>query len=245
MPEPTLLADEIVRVRLNRTDPGEDCDKHPGNPWLDCYECHRADFEAQAAEAAQKATERCDERFPRRYLEARTGHPEVLAWIAGMAKPDPRSLLLLGPTGTGKSYQAYAALRSVVSTPIQVFDRDGRRLQHYRTHTWAALTFADLCATLRPRGRDHDPEAVLEKYRKTSVLLIDDLGAAKASEFVEEATYRLINGRYEDMRPAIFTTNLALPELKNAIGDRIASRLAETCTRVVLSGPDRRRTRTP
>ena len=82
---------------------------------------------------------------------------------------------------------------------------------------------------------------MLERYIGLELLFIDDLGAAKATEFVEEATYRLINTRYNDMRPSIFTSNLALSELKDAIGDRIASRLAETCTRIVLDGPDRRR----
>lgn len=226
----------------------DQCVKHPGSPWQDCPDCLAAEDEELSAEAALEAEARCDERFPTRYRDARTEHPQVRAWVEQLRSTvhdeyDAKSLLLLGPTGTGKSYQAYAALRGAVTSVRRAESRDGRLLRIYRAPSWAALTFADLCASLRPRGRDHDPEAVLEKYRKVSLLLIDDLGAAKASEWVEEATYRLINGRYEDMRPAIFTTNLSLPELKEAIGDRIASRLAETCTRVVLDGPDRRRTK--
>lgn len=251
MSEPTTLAAEMANwppaaARARRHvagDVGSDCERHPGQPWLDCTECKAAEREAKVAVAVQEANDRCDRKFPRRYVDARTEHPQVLAWIEQVRtapRGDASSLLLLGPTGTGKSYQAYAALRSVVSSPYQLMGRDGP-VGMYRTPDWRALTFADLCASLRPRGRDHDPEAELEGYRKTSMLLVDDLGAAKASEWVEEATYRLINGRYEDMRPAIFTTNLSLPDLKNAIGDRIASRLAETCTRVVLDGPDRRR----
>jgi DNA replication protein DnaC len=58
---------------------------------------------------------------------------------------------------------------------------------------------------------------------------------------VEEITYRLINGRYEAMRPSIFVSNLPTEDFKSAVGDRIASRLAETCVRVALTGPDRRR----
>lgn len=252
MPEPTALATELAnwppaaeRARRHVTGHlGDDCEQHPGEPWLDCAKCKTAEQEGRIADASKEANDRCDRKFPRRYLEARTDHPQVLAWIEHVRtapRGDASSLLLLGPTGTGKSYQAYAALRSVVTTPYQLAGRDGQPVGMYRTTDWRALTFADLCATLRPRGRDHDPEAVLEEYRKVSMLFVDDLGAAKASEWVEEATYRLINGRYEDMRPAIFTTNLSLPELRDAIGDRIASRLAETCTRVVLDGPDRRR----
>jgi DNA replication protein DnaC len=110
----------------------------------------------------------------------------------------------------------------------------------YRGISWQAHTFADLLARLRPRT-GVDTEAELERYRKLDLLLIDDLAAGKSSEWVEEATYRIINGRYEAMRPTIYTSNLPLDQLRDAIGDRIASRLAETCTRVVMEGPDRRR----
>jgi DNA replication protein DnaC len=83
----------------------------------------------------------------------------------------------------------------------------------------------------------------MRHYRTADLLLIDDLGVAKNSEWVEEAVYRIIGGRYEQMRPTIYTTNLDVPKLRDALGDRIASRLAETCTRVLLDGDDRRRQR--
>lgn len=236
-----------VRVRRNwPSDNKGDCTKHPGNPTLDCSPCAEDETGAAMSEAVSAANQRCDDRFPVRYRNAFTEREDVRAWVKQMRDnpTEAPSLLLLGPTGTGKSYQAYAALRSAVTVARPFKDRDGYVVM-CRTPDWKALTFADLCASLRPRGRDHDAETVLEGYRKATLILIDDLGAAKATEWVEEATYRLINGRYEDMRPAIFTTNLALPELKNAIGDRIASRLAETCTRIVLDGPDRRRTTNP
>jgi DNA replication protein DnaC len=43
------------------------------------------------------------------------------------------------------------------------------------------------------------------------------------------------------MLPSIFTTNLPLADLRSGLGDRIASRLVETCDRVMLTGSDRRR----
>lgn len=217
-----------------------DCPTHPGRPYIGCKPCaeqHQAEQDRHDREQVITEAGKCWERFPIRYQHAVTERPDVLAWVKQF-HADPAnapSLLLLGPTGTGKTYQGYGAVRAAVTAAIPL------RAGGYRSPRWQALTYADLCATLRPRGRDHDPEAVLEKYRNIELLFIDDLGAAKTTEFVEEATYRLINGRYEDMRPSIFTTNLALPELKEAIGDRIASRLAETCVRVVLEGRDRRR----
>jgi DNA replication protein DnaC len=155
----------------------------------------------------------------------------VLAWVRDF-RSNPagaRSLLLVGPTGTGKTWQAYGALRLAVCTA--------------HSPRWSATTFADFTAALRPSAKD--PEATLTTYRQAGLLLLDDLGAAKSSEWVEETTYRLLNHRYESMLPSIFTTNLPLADLRTGLGDRIASRLVETCDRVVLTGSDRRRSVQP
>jgi len=47
------------------------------------------------------------------------------------------------------------------------------------------------------------------------------------------------------MLPTLITTNLPIPELRTALGDRVTSRLAEMTERVVLTGPDRRRRTAP
>lgn len=232
MPEPTTLAAAIADSPFQRalngliaTGPDNE-DRH-----------RRDDDERQRQEAVDAARSAQAARFPIRYRDAVTDHPDVLAWAREFIA-DPagaRSLLLLGATGTGKTYQAYGAIRAATTVPLPT------RAGGYRAPRWIGMTYAEMTASLRPRGRDYDTEEVLGRYRKTELLFVDDLGAAKASEWVEEATYRIVNGRYEDMRPSIFTTNLALAELKETIGDRIASRLAETCIRIVLDGPDRRR----
>ena len=169
----------------------------------------------------------CNERFPKRFVEAVADHPQVQAWAEGYVespKSSP-SLLIVGPTGTGKTWQAYGALRAAVTTPA--------------APSWEATTFADFTASLRPSAKD--PEGNLERYRSAQIMLLDDLGAAKSSEWVEETAYRLLNHRYEAMLPTIFTTNLPLADLREGLGDRLASRLVETCERVVLAGGDRRR----
>lgn len=187
-------------------------------------------------EVEQLAHERCNSLFPRRYLDATLAQGEVTRWVnAYLANPETApSLLLLGPTGTGKTWQAYGALRWAVTHPRPV------RGVGFRCDAWKAATHADLLASMRPNSRN-DSEQVLADLRKVPLLLVDDLGVAKNSEWVEDVTYRLVNGRYEQMMPSIFTSNLAVDQLRDALGDRIASRLAETCIRVVLTGEDRRR----
>lgn len=163
---------------------------------------------------------------PLRYADATIGNvtdPGLRDWLATLPPTwhDARSLLIAGPTGTGKTYAGWAVLRQL------------------EVRAWQAVTYADFCAQLRPSGKD--PEAAFERYARTPLLFLDDLGAAKGSEWVEEITYRLVNRRYEAKLPGIFTTNVPLAHLREVLGERVSSRLVEMCRQVVLGGPDRRR----
>ncbi|MDT9683696.1 ATP-binding protein [Streptomyces sp. TRM76323] len=184
------------------------------------------------------ALELAARRIPPRYRDAFADHPDVLVWtseIARRGKPGPGgvpgidhgpSLLIAGPTGTGKTHQAYGAVRTLLAAGVRL--------------RWAATNTADLHAQLRPR-QGHDPERAFQELAQSPLLILDDLGAAKQSEWTEEQTYRLIDRRYTSMLPTLITTNVPIAELRNVLGDRVASRLAEMTTRVILQGPDRRR----
>lgn len=182
-------------------------------------------------------------KIPPRYADAIADDPDVLAWAIALCHTaaetarayNPRvaiggSLLLLGPVGTGKTHQAFGAIRQIVHTGVAC--------------SWAAVTAADLFGQLRPRERGN-PEAVMDRYSRIPLLLLDDLGAAKASEWTEEVTYRVINHRYEHRLPTIVTSNLGGGDLRSGLGERIASRLAEMAKRVALKGTDRRRAGKP
>lgn len=138
------------------------------------------------------------------------------------------SLLLLGKTGVGKTHQAYGAIRDLAISGVMA--------------RWRVTTAADMYGALRPR-HGIDSEAEFRSYRNANLLLIDDLGAErKPTEFTEEINFRLINWRYEHHLPTLLTSNVTLPELATRLGDRVTSRLAEMCQRIVLTGPDKRRT---
>jgi DNA replication protein DnaC len=209
---------------------------------IDAYLRHEADLDSLqpaeiefvrrhflkcAEEQRQKCIAHFESKVPRRYASAR---PTAIAtaWAQSVVTnpEDTRSLLIVGPTGTGKTHYAYSVLRAIAETG--------------RATGWAAYTAADLYAQLRPRtGRDS--EATFEAIADTDVLFVDDLGAAKLTEWTEEVTYRLINHRYEQCRPGIFTSNVPPMQLRDALGERIASRLTEMCERVTLKGDDRRK----
>lgn len=139
--------------------------------------------------------------------------------------PGP-SVLLLGPTGVGKTHHAFGALRR--------FAADGGLGQI------VVAPAADLYATLRPRN-GVDSEDMFARYAKAMVLFIDDLGAAKTSPWVEEINYRLINYRYNNQLATLFTSNVPTKELGEYLGERVASRIVGMAKTVVLKGDDRRR----
>ncbi|MFC9796409.1 ATP-binding protein [Streptomyces sp. NPDC057695] len=186
------------------------------------------------------ALQLAEARIPARYRHALADHPQVTTWadtVARAGHPGPAgapgiaegpSLRIVGPTGTGKTHQAYGAIRSLLAAGVRL--------------RWEAVTAADLYARLRPRP-GLDSERALQSLMRCPLLLLDDLGAAKTSEWTEELTYRLINHRYEHLRPTLITTNLSTEALRSALGDRVSSRLAQMTERVILDGPDRRRTR--
>lgn len=183
-------------------------------------------FTQQITERRERTLAHFANHVPRRYANVAPGDAAT-AW-ARAAATNPhttRSLLVIGPTGTGKTHYAYSVLRALAETGAG---------------NWTATTAADLYAQLRPRtGRDS--EAEFERFTKISALFVDDLGAAKLTEWTEEVTYRLINHRYEQCLPGIYTSNVPPAQLRGVLGERIASRLVEMCERVVLKGDDRRK----
>ncbi|MTE20329.1 ATP-binding protein [Streptomyces sp. TRM43335] len=198
------------------SEPSADPDE-PGHP-----EYHRR-------RRAETALARWEKITPRRYRTAEATDPAVIAWAdAVIADPSgTRSLLLTGGTGTGKTHQAYGALRRIAAAGPE-------------RYTAVSVNAADMYGELRAAGGADDTEKRLRQLSTAPLLHIDDLGAAKGSAWVEEVTYRIVNTRYNDLLPTLITTNFADPE---ALGERLASRLSEMCRVVVFGGSDRRRPR--
>lgn len=167
------------------------------------------------------------------YRDARADRPAVVGWVERLLAGDESqrpSLLMLGTVGTGKTWQSYGALRLLAESGLRLFNP-------------IAITAADLYDSLRPGAKDLDRATEVARYARAGVLLIDDLGSAKHSEFTEEITYRIVNHRYSNALPTLFTTNLKPEDIKVVLGDRTASRLAEMCEKVKFEGRDLRRAR--
>lgn len=189
----------------------------------------RVEVEKRKSEACEAARALFARRVPRRYANVQPD-PRTADWVKRVTTSpnEAPGLIIVGPTGTGKTHLAWATLRAITESGTPISPR------------WRAITAVDLYASLRPGGVD-DPDAELRSLAGTRLLFIDDLAAAKASEWTEEITYRLINRRYEQCLPTLITSNVPPSAMRDNLGERVASRLVEMCDRIILKGDDRRR----
>ena len=148
-----------------------------------------------------------------------------------------RGLFFLGDPGVGKTHLAVAILRQVILTR-------GARGIFYDTR--------DLLKLIRSTYNDSNKTTELDVLRpvmEADLLVLDDLGAEKTSEWVEETLNLIVNTRYNERRATIFTSNYPdLPPdsnpsvitLHDRIGFRMRSRLHEMCDFLDLEGADYR-----
>ena len=78
---------------------------------------------------------------------------------------------------------------------------------------------------------------------KNGFIFLDDIGAEKLTDWARERLYLIINEKYNDLTPIIFTSNCDIEILSARAGDRITSRIVGTTEPIRLSGADRRYTK--
>jgi len=202
---------------------------HPENgpAWARCPLC-----------AGDKAIAAADEVIPPRFRVPVTIPAAVEAWAS--CGRDAQGLYLTGPVGTGKTHAAWMAVRKwcaatgVIARGIPQEARGG-------AVSGPAVIFTrmtDLLDDLRPGD---GARARVRDCQRAALLVIDDLGAEKASEWTQERLYSVIDHRYAACLPLVVTSNLPPANVGEQAGDRTASRLAEMCTVVPMTGTDRRR----
>jgi DNA replication protein DnaC len=158
------------------------------------------------------------------------------------ATTEGHGLLLTGSIGVGKTHLAVGILHSlVVEKGVHGLFCDYRELLKEIQHSYNPQVLTTELEILRP---------VFE----AEVLVLDELGAAKPTEWVWDTVAHILNTRYNDKRTTIITTNYADaapggvatgPQramrdetLGDRIGERMRSRLAEMCVTVQMQGAD-------
>lgn len=146
-----------------------------------------------------------------------------------------RGLLLTGPCGVGKTHLAVAILRGLIERGV-------------------SCLFYEFGALLKEVQDSYNPSSgsselrVLAPVFEAEVLVLDELGATKPTDWVRDAMAQVIGRRYNDRRLTILTTNYAderrVPSeetLEDRVGARLRSRLYEMCRTVTVEGEDYRR----
>jgi len=134
----------------------------------------------------------------------------VIEWM----KSDLHDVLLItGASGCGKTHLMMAICKELNKRCIKT----------------AYVLFPEIALELRQAigSANYDEMAVIKKYRNPSLVgCFDDLGANKPSDYVTESLYAIINHRYQECIPSVYSSNLGLQKIADLYGDRIASRLA-------------------
>jgi DNA replication protein DnaC len=141
-----------------------------------------------------------------------------------------RGLLFLGPCGTGKTHLAVAITKALIQKAVEV----------------AFVTVAELLSSLRATYDDTSrisEQNILDHMGKVPMLVLDDLGAEKVTDWTKDRLYLIVDRRYREARPIIVTTNCDVKELEDHVGMRVFSRLHEMCEGVPMRGQDRRKLR--
>lgn len=135
-------------------------------------------------------------------------------------------LILLGSCGTGKSFGAACILNSVLA----------------QGHRALMISIEKIAEQAEEAGFEGKGE-YFDDLMNIPLLIIDDLGTARETEYMMEITNRVISDRDKSMKPVIVTTNITFDEIKNPKNDewaRIWSRINARAIPINFSGTDKR-----
>ena len=138
---------------------------------------------------------------------------------------DGMGLLFYGPVGTGKTFLAGCIANEVLA-------------QGYKVKMTNFATVADEMWAVP------DKAAYISDLCKYPLLILDDLGVERKTEYMQEMVYKIVNARYVAGAPVIVTTNLTPDELTKTADmgySRTYDRLLEKCLPVKVDGRSRRR----
>lgn len=132
-----------------------------------------------------------------------------------------QGILFFGDVGTGKSYTAAAIANELMQ----------------RRYSVIMTSFINLLR--ETKDFDSDESGTLDRLNRAKLLIVDDLGAERGTDYALEKVYDIIDSRYRTGKPIILTTNLNLREMQQCTDiryNRIYDRIFEMCYPVKVEG---------
>lgn len=174
--------------------------------------------------------------FPKRFIGRQWETPEFVKKYAPPDKRDSsggirdfKGLFLTGATGRKKT------------ASLCLMARDWMKRAR-KTTAWRFVSFPEVCVELQESWKDggHGPMEIIERLARVPLLILDDVGAEKTSDFVLQSAYLLFNKREQNEMPTYGTSNLSVEEIGKKLDERIASRIRGMCHVVQVGGEDQR-----
>lgn len=133
-----------------------------------------------------------------------------------------QGLIFWGSVGTGKSFAAACIANYLLNRKVPV----------------VMTSFVKLLEAFQS-GRDEET-AILNRLGYAKLVIFDDLGAERGTDYALEKVYNIVDSRYRKNLPMILTTNLTVEEMKGEIDmryKRVYDRVFETCYPMQFTGP--------
>ena len=178
-----------------------------------------------ASNLGRRFTSRTFENFDKAYAESQ--YKVALRYAENFRNNEGEGLIFTGEVGTGKTHLA-AAIANYVIAEYALPVRFG--------------CFADILDGIRNSfsGDQISGIEIEKELYEVPLLIIDDLGKERQTQFAEEMLFKVVNHRYEAELPLIITSNYDLEELSDRLDYSTFSRLAEMCRGVKMTGSDYR-----
>lgn len=137
--------------------------------------------------------------------------------MASMQRVPGSGVFIHGVVGSGKTFLACKVMLAFMKE--NYVTRNGFK-------SYLFCNVPDLLQRLKAGIKDNLETSIVEELTHVDLLIFDDIGVGKESEWFHNILYLIINHRYAEMKPTIFTSNKTEDELVHILDDRIVSRIA-------------------
>ena len=146
-------------------------------------------------------------------------------------KEENIGLIIYGGVGTGKTYITCSIVNAIIEKYL---------------YECKVMNFSQILNELQNGGFNLNRNEYIDSLTRKTLLVIDDFGIERDTEYALEQIYNVINARYQKQKPTIITTNLDYKDLEkevpyNLMLSRIYSRIIEMGVPLKVTGKDRRK----